>query len=685
MAKTIERYSIDLETRLKMSDDAKAALKDIQNSLSDMQKTAEGMDFDKAAESLDSIRDAMKGSSENAKQYGAELKKAYGELTKQADKLQNSLNEQGKKDRERLRNLKAQASLSKAEKKELEALEKRVADLTDEELQISIKKNRQLRAQIKTMQAEQRVRKSATALIKEDLKGITERIKKQKEFLKTLTATGKAYYAIKKAGGAIARTAVKGAVVGAGIVGGLAAAGMAQASREVEVERESSRIKASMDAASKRSLVSSLYTRTGADTATIVDAINRVTTVLGRSATRADIESAAMAEIRMPGAAELLQSQSAGNKSNFAQLVGRLEAIQRQTGLSTGELSSVSAQVSRLGNRAFSKGATQTDLIALLGAMQGAGVFTDAEHQERALRAFVGSLRAGENIFAKAQSFDWARYAGHNQQARNRATAGVASIDWSGLQMASQATARTGAMTTAEQAAMRMRQMEETKNKVIMRVLEYSFPLIDRVMKWLADNQEKIMLRLAQAYGAILDVAHFLAWSDDTERSIEGLISDNNAAIEAQRRAVEEAESRREMLEKQRQSVLDKIVDKENEEVLSPETAQYYRNAAKQAQDISELVRILSDVKEIEGEDPATSLPQRSSGGLLVGRGIAGERGGELVLPLDYTRGGRASNIIQNISNVFNMSGNQTTARSLSSAVGKGFNRSLYADMRCGR
>ena len=90
-------------------------------------------------------------------------------------------------------------------------------------------------------------------------------------------------------------------------------------------------------------------------------------------------------------------------------------------------------------------------------------------------------------------------------------------------------------------------------------------------------------------------------------------------------------------------------------------------------------------MKALEGEDNATALPQKSMGGMLVGRGIVGERGGELVIPMEYSRQGRAANIVQNISQTFNLAGNQTTARSFATVMGdRSFNKNAFARMRSG-
>lgn len=64
---------------------------------------------------------------------------------------------------------------------------------------------------------------------------------------------------------------------------------------------------------------------------------------------------------------------------------------------------------------------------------------------------------------------------------------------------------------------------------------------------------------------------------------------------------------------------------------------------------------------------------QNAQGGLITSPSIVGEAGPELVLPLDYSRAGRASQIINNFTTTqsFNLASNQSTPLALASAVGQ--------------
>lgn len=658
--KTISRYQISLEANIERSDESKKALYDIQSALTDLQKQADSLDFDKASEGLKNLQKDFKANADNAGKYRSELQKYYDAVQKQADQITYSLSEAGKRDRERRKQLEAQTNLTRQERKELEQLQKRTISGSDQELKKYQLQNRALRAQIKAQQTALKGQKTANDLIKQDLKGLTDRIKKQKEYIKSLSATGKAYVALKKAG-KLAVGAGKLAAAGVGIVGGITAAGMAGAQAEADKEKEAARIRASLSADDKRGLISALYMRTGASASEIVDAINRVVVVLGRNASRGELEAATAAEIRLPGASELFRSQT-GGRVDYRALEARMERIQGLTGLTGGALADVAKTVTQMRDRSFRSGASQIDLVALTAALHGAGVFDSSERQERALRVFLSQLKPGQDLFAAAQSFEWERYAGRSSQARARARAGIASLDFAGLGRAATAEGQHEE-STAEKAAMRMRQMEEYKNKLIMRVLEHTFPYIDSVFSWLERNGQRYIDRV------VISILEAVGKSSDAEKYMQRRIKEDETAA----------------VSKTRNKLLEDIskIQSESEKIRLKELA----DSAKTLDLLSSINDQLMEQIKLEGVDLATAkgVPQRSNGGLLVGPGIVGERGQELVIPLDYSRQGRANNIVQNITQSFNMHGNETTALSLSQAVkSRGFNRDLFLQRRHG-
>lgn len=675
--KSISRYQITLETEVERSDDAKKQLFELQSAVEGLQKQADCLDFEGAARSLAQMSKEFKVTSNNGKKYNAELSKYYNSVQKQADLINYSLTEQGKKERERLKTLNSLEKLTAEDRKERAALSKRVLLLDDAELKLKKRQSVALRAQINASKVQQRQQKTASELLKADLKGLTDRIRKQKEYIKSLSATGKAYSALKKAG-KVGAGVGKAAAVGVGAIAGMTAAGIAGAQSAVGRAREAARIRAGLSQEAKESLISELYLKTGASDAEIVDAINRVIAVLGPRAERTELAAAAASEIRMPGASELFRSQTAGG-SDYATLERRIERIQGQTGLTAADLAAVATDVTRMSDRRFHGGVSQVDVLALTAALRGASVFDTSYRQERALGAFFAQIRPGDDIFAVAQNFDWARFAGRSSQARARAASGVASLDWAALGAAATASG-THVESTAERAAAMARRVEEKRNILIMRVLEHTFPLMERVLSWFETTGKRMLvnglewllrdspLSNDKLYNEFLDIKETMSRRDSMQSRIDWEFHAMNTWFETT--AADDAKQA-ELQQRAQTATLDEL-DKIYSELYAYKKA---RENELPARDLNTAIHAIN----------TGTMPQRAMGGALVGPGIVGERGEELVIPASYSKSGRAQNIIQNISQTFSMSGNETTALSLSQAVrAHGFPRDMFLRQRHG-
>ena len=87
-------------------------------------------------------------------------------------------------------------------------------------------------------------------------------------------------------------------------------------------------------------------------------------------------------------------------------------------------------------------------------------------------------------------------------------------------------------------------------------------------------------------------------------------------------------------------------------------------------------------INKLPTED-SRQTTQKSSGGLTHGRELVGERGQELVIPLSWSRQGRATQIVQTFQQTFNLQGTQTTGLSLGQAVkGQGSFSRAFIDAR---
>lgn len=633
----VSKYTIELD--IDQSDKTRAAISDIEKSLKNISDSArDGLsngleDASKQAEILVSkINDIAKSEGDTTKEieaFNRESTKTVATLEKQALLIRNSLTEDGKVQRARLDALKKEReSLGKttAEKKrakeidkEINGIRKDIVEGSDDDLKKALEKNKAIRASLrlaqqesKILQAQKKENKTLSALVKDDIKSIREKIKEQLKFVQALKTTEGRYKAIKKA----ASIAVKGAgIAGAGIVGGAMALGgmaIASANTQVDREREANRIKASISNDEKNSMLGELYIKTGADYTTIVDAINRVTSVLGVS-NRDDIAQAAVAEIRFPGAAAMFRQQNTGKASanDFNRYANRIKAIQGQTGASVSQIQESTNRIANLRQSNFSN-ASETDLLSIYSALQGSGAYDTQEELDRAFNSFLRSQRSqNQNIFDFAEKYFTQKstqtrgvYGATNKQQARQA---LSQLNWSGIRSAASTDSPLMPMTAAETTAQKMRQLEETKNNILIKLLKALEPVINSI-----DVDE-----LSQFFDAMLKLAKDLA------PAMSALVSFVTTTM----------------------GQLVNVVKKIYEFLFGESNGK---------------------LKDVE---VGVSGFAHANGGIASIPSICGERGPEMVIPLDYSRAARGSNLTQNLVQNFNMAGNETTALSLSQAV----------------
>ena len=674
MGNRVSQYTIELD--IAQGDKTRATVDGIERAVKGIADAARGNDLKKgmeaatvAARDLESQMQAIAASGDDATDAMAAYDKAAGkalsDLEKQATAINHALSEQGKAQRARIDEIEKELSvLSKtrenAEKRkalegELRALKRDVVRGSDEELQAALQGNKAIRARLRMIQEQGKAQRAAKkimqdaiklsaqetkekrtifGLVKDDLAALKEKLKLQFSFISALKTTEGRYAAIKKAAGAAlggAGRLAKGAALGIGgaalAIGGAAMAG---ASAEVERERESARIKApGMSADEKRDLLGQLYIETGADYTSIVDAINRVYGVLG-TADRAQIMQATAAELRYPGAAALFRQQNVGaaTAADFADYAGRMKALQGATGATVEQISAASGKIANMRQSSF-RGASQADLSALYLALQGSGAYDEQVELDAAFARFVeAQSKSGKDLFEMAKTWDWGR--GLDATNRQQAAAAIASVDWSRIAGAAREKGALGT-SNAESMARKMRELEDKKNKILTKMLEAIAPVIDAIdINELSKFFESI-IKIANALAPV--VAKIVNFATDTLGKLVSAIEDLVAWL------------------------ADLIPWADNPGATGATMSR-----------ISDAVRAAR----------AQQMPQMASGGVASMPSIIGERGPEAVIPLDFSRTARAGNIMQNISQTFNMSGNETTTLSLANAVkSRGFQRSL--------
>lgn len=595
-------------------------------------------DATKAAEALEKqIKDIVSGSEDataEIKAFDKASTKAISDLEKQAVALNHALSEQGKQQRARISEIEEELSKlsnsnkEKAKRKQLEnelkTLQKDIVRGSDEELQKALKENQTIRARLRLTQTELRLQqtqkkesKTLSQLIINDLSQLKEKIRLQTEFIRQLKTTEGRYLAIKKAAGTVARGAAKAAgAIGLGVGGtamAMMGAAMAGAQGEVARESEARRIRASLSDDDKKSLLGELYMARGGDYSSIVDAINRVTSVLGAGAGKSELMQATTAELAYPGITAVLRQQNTGGVTAglYSELAGQWRAIQSATGASVEQLTQNAGLIANRRASDFS-GARQTELLAVRAQLQTSGAFDSEEELQRAFNRFVRAQKTSKKSpFELAQEWStsgqWEKTA-YGQTNRQQARV-LRGIDWGTL---ASATRTTGGIqeTDAEKTARKMREIEEKKNQILGKMIEALAPVFEEIdVQQLSEFIKTIITDLAPA---ISKIAKF------TSETIGSLVETIQEFIET------------------------------------------LRNSK-----IGELMGI-------------QATPQLAAGGVTSMPSLCGERGPEAVIPLGYDRSARAGNIMQNISQTFNMAGNETTALSLSKAVqSRAFTRAL--------
>ena len=654
------RYEIELA--IEGTDRLNSQVDNIDRALEAISKNAKSLKFEDAAKGVKDLEKYMNELAESGEDCTEQMEafdrasnKAYAELERAAVRLNHSISESGRLQRERIKELEAEkASLDKTAEskarakeidKELKDLRRQVVDVSDDELSAMIKQNVQARARLKLLQQESKAQKdqgkqqkTLAQLIKEDLKPLQERLRLQKEFLASLKTQEGRYLALKRlAKGAmsVGGAALKGAGVVAGglmAIGGMA---VASANKFVDREREADRLKVSGSREDKVNLIGDLYAKTGADDTSIVDAINRVYTVLG-NISREEIIEAATAEIRMPGAAALFRQQNTGPVSakDFTAYFNRLRGIQGATGATREQITSSSDYIANLRQSSFTN-ASETDLQSLYLALQNSGAFDTDEELQRAFTSFVRKQKdSGVDVFTLAKQWqdngNWTRTAEGNTN-RTQAANAIKNLDFVRMgELSKVADYQAPKETASEATARQMRQLETLKDKLLIQVLE-------SLQKAFEGKEGELKALISGALDLIKLMVQFLV------PVIREIMPYVNKLIRA---------------------ILEKIG------ALAEYTEAIKEQNKKQAERQAEAARSKSPAAIIAARSGLDHAMKFANGGITSIPSICGEAGfPEAVIPLDPSRSGRAAQIMQQVSQTFNMGSNESNVMSMASAL----------------
>lgn len=650
------RYEIELS--IKGSDAVRSQCSDIDRALEAISKNARSLKFEDAAKGVKDLEDYMNGLLESEEDCTAQWseferasKKAYNDLEKEAVKLNHSMSEQGKQQRERLHELEAERAAlgnTREEKarareidKEIKELRKQVVDASDEELASMLRMNTQARARLKVMRNEAKQRKTAkqeqktlTQLIKDDLKPLRDKLKAMQDFAKSLKTVEGRYAAVKKvAKGAfsVGKTAVKGVGVAAGAV--LAGVGAVLSSADNLVDRENAvrRIKAGETMEDRSELFKQTFLEAGGSNEEIVEALNRVYSIMPKEKDLDKLKQAAAVEIKFPGVTEQLRQQNNGKAitvNDYIAYGNRQRAMQKYTGASAEQIESASSYVANLPQRYFKNAATE-DVKAVYLALQNSGAFTEESELRETFERFMRyQSETNRNIFTVAQEWQekgrdggWASgvwRAGDKTQVGNV----INSIDFKQMGTESRIIDLSNRETAAESSAKTARRVSLMKDEILLSLLTAVEPL----MPVLGDLFKRIM-KIIQ--------------SETFQKLIKSIVD---------------------IIERVLKAVIQLI------DLMEPVANALGGGLVKGVRDFGEFLH--SGLNKLFGDpDEGVSGQSRANGGLTMFPSVFGEAGAEMAVPLSPERAGRGMQLTQELVQHFHMSGNETTTASLAAAL----------------
>lgn len=415
-------------------------------------------------------------------------------------------------------------------------------------------------------------------------------------------------------------------------IGGMA---VASANKFVDREREADRLKISGSRDDKIAMIGDLYAKTGADDTSIVDAINRVYTVLG-NISREEIIEAATAEIKMPGAAALFRQQNTNPVSakDFTAYFNRLRGIQGATGATREQITSSSDYIANLRQSVFTN-ASETDLQSLYLALQNSGAFDTDEELQEAFTSFVRKQKdSGVDVFTLAKQWqdngNWTRTAYGNTNKTQAANA-IKNVDFVRIgELSKVADYDSPQETASEKTARQMRQLETLKDKLLVQVLQ-------TIQETFEGKEGELKALISGALDLIkMMVEFFVPILKKIMPYVEKLI----------------------------RAILDKIG------ALAEYTEAIKKQNEKQAERQVEAAQNKSTAATIAYRSGLDRTMRFANGGITSLPSICGEAGfPEAVIPLDPSRSGRAAQIMQQVSQTFNMGSNESNVMSMASAL----------------
>lgn len=615
-------YSIDLD--LKTSQASKQALKEMQDA------------FNNSNESVDELNKTYKELADNTEDV-LELNKQYNKV------LEKSLSEKDKM----IDKLKAEQVAVAANKDLTEDQKKAKLALLDASIKSIEVEKKILKSKAKEVQLETKMKD----LVKADLNALKDKVKEQFKFIAALKTTEGRYNAIKKAASGVAKVGLKvgkGAAMGAGgLFMGAMGMAMGAANQLAEKDRVLQSLKGNIDP----DVVDKVQISTNADYSTIIAAINRISDLKPKSTEQ--LIAGAIEEVWNPGMGRMLLLQNRIDNQSIDKMIAANAQIRKQTGAQ--DLTEAYSATEHI--RAISKGNIgQVQAVQAYAALTQGGL-----SEESAIRIINDIAKQKGNFIENLNNADLSKYVkGQEKNLARNLQLGLSEID----------TSKQPTKTKAQELAEKMRELDAKKNKMIAEFIEKMpistildlvkalMNLATTVVPKLVDVITPLIEKIAKGLSIIVDA---LAKSDGATDFFKNV----KEAYDAEAAREKAAEARK------------KASERADQELKA------MNDRAKQAvRDMEQSIvgsRVFETLSKLGGadfmRDKAYKLAggAQAQGGLVTAPAICGEAGPELVIPLDNSRAGRASQIINNYNTTqsFNMQSNQSTPLAFSQAIGQ--------------
>lgn len=501
------------------------------------------------------------------------------------------------------------------------------------------------------------------------------------------------------------KVALKGIGMAGMAVGALGGAAIAAAGDRVEKEKALKSLKSGIDP----TIADRVYVQTGADYTTIVSAINALSKV---TKDNGQLIQGAVLEIQNPGIGKMLLSTSMSGTGNLGNLKNHIDQIKKQTG----SQDLTQALEASTKSRAVTKGrVSQTEYIQAYAALEAQGL--DEETISRIINKV--SNQKG-NFIENLNKTDLSRY-GKDAQERirlSKANLGLEKLNDEAVEK-----------TSAEKIQEKMRELNLKKDELLVKLLPIANKLLEAIKPAVFDKLINVVVKLANAITPALEnlltvleplidavmpvidelLAPLLKWYSGIQKKLienvlkpvlewlkttgfpaliqifqaiphlpqillDGIkwwwekIKDFPSAIGTK---VSEAwESLKSWAIEKWNAIKKWVDDKWN--LIKNKFTEFKNTIINLPSEIGN--KIANFLNPLSSDDDVKPIitGAAAQGGIVNSPTLCGEAGPELILPLDNSRSGRASQIINNFNTNqnFNMTNNQTTPLAFAQAVG---------------